>query len=70
MDRAELDAKITEMAKTLYSYCVVRTSDHFEAEDLAQDIILQIYKSAENIRNADSFYSYVWAVAGNAYKQW
>lgn len=70
LERAELDTKITEMAKTLYSYCIVRTSDHFEAEDLAQDIILQIYKSADNIRNADSFYSFVWAVAGNVYKQW
>ena len=37
---------------------------------MAQDIILQIYKSADNIRNADSFYSFVWAVAGNVYKQW
>ena len=29
LERVDLDAKITEMAKTLYSYCVVRTSDHF-----------------------------------------
>ncbi len=70
MERSDIDAKIAEMAKTLYSYCIVRTSDHFEAEDLAQDIILQIYKSVDNIRNADSFYSFVWAVAGNVYKQW
>ena len=49
---------------------MARTSNHFEAEDLAQDIIVEIYKSADNIRNADAFYGFMWAVAGNVYKQW
>ncbi|MBQ8496263.1 MAG: RNA polymerase sigma factor [Clostridia bacterium] len=70
MDRQELDAKVEDMAKTLLSYCSARTSNHFEAEDLAQDIILEIYKSADNIRNIDAVYGFMWAVAGNVYKQW
>lgn len=49
---------------------MARTSNHFEAEDLAQDIILEIYKSADNIRNTSAFYGFMWAVAGNVYKQW
>ena len=70
MDKHELDTRITDMAKTILSYCVARTSNRFEAEDLAQDIILEIYKSADNIRNTDAFYGFMWAVAGNVYKQW
>lgn len=70
MDKHELDMKISDVAKTILSYCIARTSNHFDAEDLAQDIILEIYKSAENIRNADAFYGFMWAVAGNVYKQW
>ena len=70
MDKYELDTKIADIAKSLLSYCMARTSNHFEAEDLAQDIILEIYKSADNIRNADAFYGFMWAVAGNVYKQW
>ncbi len=70
MDRHELDNKISEAAKSLLSYCRVRTPTQFEAEDLAQDIILEIYKSADNIRNIDAFYGFMWAVAGNVYKQW
>ncbi len=70
MDKHELDEKVEEIAKTLLSYCAARTSNHFEAEDLAQDIILEIYKSAGNIRNADAVYGFMWAVAGNVYKQW
>ena len=70
MDKQELDAKVEEMAKALLSYCSARTSDFFEAEDLAHDIILEIYKSANNIRNDDAVYGFMWAVAGNVYKQW
>ena len=70
MDKHELDIKMTDMAKSILSYCMARTSNHFEAEDLAQDIIVEIYKSADNIRNADAFYGFMWAVAGNVYKQW
>lgn len=69
MDKQELDAKVEEIAKTLLSYCTARTSNQFEAEDLAQDIILEIYKSADNIRNIDAIYGFMWAVAGNVYKQ-
>ena len=61
---------MSDMTKTLLAYCTARTSNYFEAEDLAQDMILEIYKSAGNIRNADAFYGFMWAVAGNVYKQW
>lgn len=70
MDKQELDSKIEEIAKTLLSYCAARTSNYFEAEDLAQDIIVEIYKSADNLRNVDAFYGFMWAIAGNVYKQW
>ena len=70
MDKKELDMKITDAAKSILSYCRTRTSNQTEAEDLAQDIIVEIYKSAPNIRCADAFYGFMWAVAGNAYKQW
>ncbi len=70
MDKKELDTKIEEIAKALLSYCAARTSNHFEAEDLAHDIILEIYKSADHIRNVDAVYGFMWAVAGNVYKQW
>ncbi len=70
MDKNELDEKITEMAKSILSYCAARTSNRYEAEDLAQDIIVQMYKSAESIRNINAFYGFMWAVAGNVYRQW
>ena len=70
MERKEIDLKICDMAKSVLSYCISRTSNRFDAEDLAQDIILEMYKSSANIRNEDAFYGFMWAVAGNVYKQW
>ena len=56
MKKQELDTRITETAKALLSYCRVRTASSFEAEDLAQDIIVEIYKSVDNLRNEEAFY--------------
>ncbi|MBP3647389.1 MAG: RNA polymerase sigma factor [Clostridia bacterium] len=70
MEKQELDLKITEAARVIRSYCIARTSSQTDAEDLAQDIIVEIYRSAVNIRSAEAFYGFMWAVAGNVYKQW
>ena len=70
MEKQELDLRITEAARVIRSYCAARTSSQMEAEDLSQDIIVEIYKSASSLRNAEAFYGFMWAVAGNVYKQW
>ncbi len=70
MDKNELDKKITDNAKTIFAYCSARTSNHFDAEDLACDIIVEIYKSAINLRDEKAFYGFMWAIASNTYKNW
>ena len=70
MDKHELNKKITEVSKSILSYCITRTSNQHEANDLAQDIILEILKSSQNIRDENAFYGFMWSVAGNVYKQW
>ena len=51
MEKHELDEKIAEVSKTVLSYCMARTSDWHDAEDLAQEILYEITKSAPNIRD-------------------
>lgn len=70
MEKQELDEKITEASKAIFSYCMARTSSRYDAEDLAQDIVLEVYRSAANIRDDKAFYGFMWAVAGNVYRQW
>ena len=70
MEKHELDAKITEVSISILSYCMARTSNQQDAEDLAQDMIYEIMKSSQNIRDDRAFYGFMWSVAGNVYKQW
>ena len=70
VEKQELDLKVTEAARVIRSYCMARTSNQAEAEDLAQDIIVEIYKSVANLRSSEAFYGFMWAVAGNVYRQW
>ncbi len=70
MNENELHVKITEVSKTIFSYCMAKTPTREEAEDLSQDIIYELIRSAENIRDDNAFYAFMWGVAGNVYKQW
>ena len=70
MEKQELDEKIAEASKAIFSYCMARTSSRYDAEDLAQDIVVEIYRSSANIRDDRAFYGFMWAVAGNVYRQW
>ncbi|MCL2774289.1 MAG: sigma-70 family RNA polymerase sigma factor [Oscillospiraceae bacterium] len=70
MEKEKSDKLITEAAKTLFSYCRARTSSKEEAEDLSQDIILELLRTRDNIRDDKAFYGFMWAVAGNGYKDW
>ena len=70
MNKIELHEKITEVSKTIFSYCMAKTSTREEADDLSQDILYELIKSAKNIRDDKAFYGFMWAVANNVYKQW
>ncbi len=70
MTAMELHEKIEEVSKTIFSYCMAKTPTREEAEDLSQEILYELIKSAENIRDDKAFYAFMWGVAGNVYKQW
>ncbi len=66
----QLIEKIADASKTIFSYCMARTPNRTEAEDLCQDILCELVRSSENIRDSRAFYGFMWAVAGNVYRQW
>ena len=70
MDENGLHEKIAETSRTIYSYCRAKTPSQQDAEDLSQDILLELMKSVDNIRNDKAIYAFMWGVAGNVYKQW
>ncbi len=70
MNDIELREKIAEASKTIFSYCMAKTPTREDAEDLSQDILYELMKSAGTIRDDKAFYGFMWAVAGNVCKQW
>jgi hypothetical protein len=70
LEKEKSDSLISEASKTIFSYCRARTSSKEEAEDLSQDIILELMKTRMSLRDDKAFYGFMWAVAGNVYKSW
>lgn len=54
----------------LFYFCLKKTGSHTEAEDLTQDIALQIITSLNKGTIPTSFSAWVWQIARNRYSVW
>lgn len=70
MDTRERREKIAQMSKSIFQYCLSRTSSYQESEDLSQEIMLTLCESIENLRDEKAFYAFVWRTADNILKSW
>lgn len=66
MDKQEsVNAIISDYLKPIFSFSLKRTKTVQEAEDLAQEIIIKVYKALSNIDNIYNIDSYIWKIAHN-----
>lgn len=66
MERNEdVNKIINDYLKPIFSFTLKRTKTIQEAEDLAQEIIIKVYKALNNIGNIYSVESYIWRIAHN-----
>ena len=54
----------------LYYFCLKKTGDSYEAEDLTQDIALNILTAINGGQVPESFSGWVWQIARNLYSRW
>ena len=68
------DRLINEFAENymekLFYFCLKKTGSHIEAEDLTQDIALQIITALNKGTILTSFSAWVWQIARNRYSVW
>ena len=68
------DRLINEFAENymekLFYFCLKKTSNHIEAEDLTQDIAFQIIAALNKGTIPTSFSAWVWKIARNRYSSW
>lgn len=70
MTNEQIHAIITENQEKIFSYALRHVSKIQDAEDLAQDIILTLLSSYQNIQNDESIYGFLWGIAQNKYAEW
>ena len=54
----------------LFYFCLKKTGSHTEAEDLTQDIALNIITALNHGTWPESFSGWVWQIARNRYSRW
>ena len=67
MDRIKLEQRITENMKAVFGFALTRLRNVKEAEELASDILYALLRSAENLKDEDRFYGFLWKTAENVY---
>ncbi len=66
----ELEDRISDVSRTIFNFCKSRTASTADAEDLSQEILLELCRSVGNLRSEAAFYGFMWSIAGNVYRQW
>lgn len=68
-----IDKIINENLEKIFGFAVKRTEDSNEAEDLMQDILLEVYKSYAKIKyyeSKEALLGWLWTVARYTYYKW
>ncbi len=63
-------SRITVMSRTVYAWCVARTANPSDAEDLSQDVLLAMTQAMPNLQDEQAFYGFMWTVAHRVYCGW
>ena len=59
MDRINLEQRITENMKSIFGFALTRLGNVAEAECLASDILYEILRSADKLRDESRFFAFM-----------
>ena len=65
-----IKALTDEYAEKLFYFCLKKTGDSVEAEDLTSDILVSILSALQKSTEPSNFSAYVWQIARNRYAAW
>lgn len=60
----------SEYMEKVFYFCIKKTGNRHEAEDLAQDISLNVLTQLRNGNKPKNFSAWVWSIARNRYSKW
>lgn len=69
MDHKQASKLISDNLKNIYGYAFARLYDKDDVDDLTAEIVCEVLKSADRIRNEDAFWGFLWKVAENTFRR-
>lgn len=54
----------------IFAFALKKTMNREDAEDLSQDIVFELLRSARSLRDFEAFHGWLWSVARNTWKRW
>lgn len=69
MDEQIATQLLQNSLKDIFAFSMSRLYDKQDAEDLTNDIIVEVLSSIERLHNDDAFYGYMWKIADNTFKR-
>ncbi len=69
MERNKAHMLLSESIDSIYGFALSKTGNKTDAEDLANDICVQILSSYKNLNEDRVFFAFMWSVARNTYKK-
>ncbi len=65
-----MEELVKDYAEKLFYFCLKKTGQHYDAEDLCSEILLCVMESLNKGMVPEHFSAYVWQVARNQYARW
>ncbi len=69
MENKKTAELVSENLKSIYGYAFARLYNKDDVDDLTSEIVYEVLKSSENIKNDNAFWPFVWKVAENTFRK-
>ena len=69
-DKARTDLFVSEYFQKIFYFCLKKTSDTRQAEELSQDIAVNVLTELNKGTEIDNFPAWVWRIARSRYSVW
>ena len=70
MEHSVVAKKLSESLKDIFAFSASRLYHKQDAEDLTNDIIVEVLSSSDRLENDEAFYAYMWKIADHTLKRY
>ena len=69
MENKKAAKLISDNLKNVYGYAFARLYDKDDVDELTQEIVYEVLKSASKIKNDEAFWAFLWKIAENTFRK-